>query len=98
MLRGEISFGRRWRGTSLTGPSGQLGARPFSDPLAADSVAVAKYLTNLARQGAKVGAVFRRLLAARFAEAAVAVTSQVDDATISTVWEGIRRAHGAPPE
>lgn len=67
-------------------------------PMPADPVAVAKYLTSLARHGAKVGTMSRRLSAIRFAEAAAGHTSQLDDAIVTTVWEGIRRTHGAPPE
>ena len=68
------------------------------DPMPADPVAVAKYLTGLARYGAKVGTMSRRLSSIRFAEKAAGVSSQLDDAIVQTVWEGIRRTHGAPPE
>jgi integrase len=69
-----------------------------TDPMPADPVAVAKYLTSLARHGAKVGTMSRRLSSIRFAETAAGISSQLDDAIVATVWEGIRRTHGAPPE
>ena len=68
------------------------------EPMPAEPVAVAKYLSNLARHGAKVGTMSRRLSSIRFAERTAGHTSQLDDAIVSTVWEGIRRTHGAPPE
>ena len=68
------------------------------EPMPAEPVAVAKYLSNLARHGAKVGTMSRRLSSIRFVEHAAGHTSQLDDAIVSTVWEGIRRTHGAPPE
>jgi site-specific recombinase XerD len=69
-----------------------------TDPMPADPVAVAQYLTSLARHGAKVGTMSRRLSSIRFAETAAGISSQLDDAIVATVWEGIRRTHGAPPE
>ena len=59
---------------------------------------VTGYLTELARAGAKVGTMSRRLSAIRFA---ARLRNQVDptaNARVVAVWEGIRRTHGAPPE
>jgi site-specific recombinase XerD len=67
-------------------------------PLPADPVTVAKYLASLAKHGAKIGTMSRRLSAIRFAEQAAGHTTQLDDTIVTTVWEGIRRTHGAPPE
>jgi integrase len=67
-------------------------------PMPADPVAVAKYLSGLAGYGAKVGTMSRRLSSIRFAEQSAGVKSQLDDRIVMTVWEGIRRTHGAPPE
>ena len=47
------------------------------DPMPADPVAVAKYLTGLARYGAKIGTMSRRLSSIRFAEKAAGVSSQL---------------------
>ena len=68
------------------------------DPMPADPIAMSKYLAELARHGAKVGTMSRRLSAIRFAEQAAGVTSRLDDGIVASVWEGIRRTHGAPPE
>ena len=40
----------------------------------------------------------RRLSSIRFAHHAAGLPSPIEDATVSAVWEGIRRTHGAPPE
>lgn len=68
------------------------------DPMPADPIAMSKYLAELARHGARVGTMSRRLSAIRFAEQAAGVTSRLDDGIVASVWEGIRRTHGAPPE
>jgi len=68
------------------------------DPLPPTPGTVTGYLTELARAGAKVGTMSRRLSAIRFA---ARLRNQVDptaNARVVAVWEGIRRTHGAPPE
>src|SRR5664280_2134842 len=68
------------------------------DPLPPAPGTVTGYLTELARAGAKVGTMSRRLSAIRFA---ARLRNQVDptaNARVVAVWEGIRRTHGAPPE
>ena len=67
-------------------------------PLPAAPAAIAKYLSFLAGHGAKVGTMSRRRSAIRFAHAAANLPSPLDDATVTAVWEGIRRVHGAPPD
>jgi len=64
----------------------------------AGAEAVAGYLTALAQAGAKVGTMSRRLSAIRFAHQVHDQPDPTRNARVSTVWEGIRRTHGAPPE
>lgn len=67
-------------------------------PLPAEPVAVARYLTELAAGGARVGTMSRLLAALRFAHQLADVPSPTQSARVLAVWEGIRRTHGAPPE
>lgn len=60
--------------------------------------AVSQYLTDLARHGAKVGTMSRRLSAIRFAHTLRNLPSPTDHARVTVVWDGIRRTHNAPPE
>jgi len=56
------------------------------------------YLTDLARHGAKVGTMSRRLSAIKFAHQLHDHPDPTRSARVVAVWEGIRRTHGAPPE
>jgi hypothetical protein len=58
---------------------------------------VTGYLTELARAGAKVGTMSRRLSAIRFAARPRNSPDPPANARVVAVWEGIRRTHGAPP-
>ena len=58
----------------------------------------AAYLTELARAGAKVGTMSRRLSAIRFAHQLRDLPDPTTGARVVAVWEGIRRTHGAPPD
>jgi site-specific recombinase XerD len=66
--------------------------------LPADAAAISSYLTELARAGAKVGTMSRRLSAIRFAHQLRELPDPTTGARVVAVWEGIRRTHGAPPE
>jgi site-specific recombinase XerD len=68
------------------------------DPIPAEPAAVSQYLTELARHGAKVGTMSRRLSAVRFAHTLRALPSPTDHARVTVVWEGIRRTHNAEPD
>jgi integrase len=68
------------------------------DPLPAVPATLTAYLTELAAAGAKVGTMSRRLSSIRFAHAAQDLADPTGAARVQTVWEGIRRLHGAPPE
>jgi site-specific recombinase XerD len=73
-------------------------ARHRADPLPADAATVSGYLAELARAGAKVGTMSRRLSAIRFAHRLRDLPDPTAGARVVAVWEGIRRSHGAPPE
>ena len=68
------------------------------DPLPAGAATISAYLTELARAGAKVGTMSRRLSAIRFAHQLRDLPDPTTGARVVAVWEGIRRTHGAPPE
>ena len=68
------------------------------DPLPAEAATISCYLTELARAGAKVGTMSRRLSAIRFAHQLRNLPDPTTGARVVAVWEGIRRTHGAPPE
>jgi integrase len=68
------------------------------EPLPAAPATVTGYLAELARHGAKVGTMSRRLSALKFAHALRNLPDPTRDARVLAVWEGIRRTHGAPPE
>jgi site-specific recombinase XerD len=68
------------------------------DPLPATAVTISVYLTDLARAGAKVGTMSRRLSAIRFAHQMHNRPDPTTGARVVAVWEGIRRTHGAPPD
>lgn len=68
------------------------------DPLPAAATAISSYLTELARAGAKVGTMSRRLSAIRFAHQMHNQADPTTSARVVAVWEGIRRTHGAPPD
>ena len=66
-------------------------------PLPPGPATVTGYLTDLARHGAKVGTMSRRLSAIRFAARLRNTPDPTANARVIAVWEGIRRTHGAPP-
>jgi site-specific recombinase XerD len=68
------------------------------EPLPAEAATISGYLTELARAGAKVGTMSRRLSAIRFAHQLRDLPDPTTGARVVAVWEGIRRSHGAPPE
>lgn len=68
------------------------------DPLPASGTTISSYLTDLARAGAKVGTLSRRLSAIRFAHQLRDLPDPTTGARVVAVWEGIRRTHGAPPD
>lgn len=68
------------------------------EPLPAAAATVSGYLTDLARHGAKVGTMSRRLSAIRFAHRLRDLPDPTANARVLAVWEGIRRVHGAPPD
>jgi integrase len=73
-------------------------ARLGREPLLAAADTISAYLTELARAGAKVGTMSRRLSAIRFAHQLRDLPDPTTGARVVAVWEGIRRTHGAPPE
>jgi len=68
------------------------------EPLPAAPATVTGYLSDLARAGAKVGTMSRRLSAIKFAHQMRNLPDPTRNARAVAVWEGIRRTHGAPPE
>ncbi|MBA2324344.1 MAG: site-specific integrase [Pseudonocardiales bacterium] len=66
--------------------------------LPAAPATISTYLTELARAGAKVGTMSRRLSALRFAHQLRELPDPTTAARVVAVWEGIRRTHGAPPD
>ncbi len=66
-------------------------------PFPASPQAISTYLTVLAGHGAKVGTMSRRLSAIRFAHQLRNLPDPCEHARVVSVWEGIRRVHGAPP-
>ncbi len=67
-------------------------------PLPAAAATITGYLTDLARAGAKVGTMSRRLSAIRFTHQLHDTPDPTRNARVLAVWEGIRRTHGAPPD
>lgn len=67
-------------------------------PQPATPADISQYLTELAGHGAKVGTMSRRLSSIRFAHRIKNLPDPTDDARVITVWEGIRRSHGQPPD
>jgi len=68
------------------------------EPIPATASVVTGYLSDLARAGAKVGTMSRRLSAIKFAHQLRNLPDPTRNARVVAVWEGIRRTHGAPPE
>jgi hypothetical protein len=68
------------------------------EPMAAAPATVTGYLSDLARHGAKVGTMSRRLSAIKFAHQMRNLPDPTRNARVVAVWEGIRRTHGAPPD
>lgn len=66
-------------------------------PLDSGAAPLSRYLTFLASHGAAVGTMSRRLSAIRFAHRIRDLPDPTVNARVMTVWEGIRRTHGAPP-
>ncbi len=73
-------------------------AQHHLEPLPSAAGTVTGYLSELARHGAKVGTMSRRLSAIRFAHQLRDLADPTENARVVAVWEGIRRTHGAPPE
>jgi len=69
-----------------------------AEPLPAAPATVTGYLTDLARHGAKVGTMSRRISAIKFAHQLRDHPDPTRNARVVAVWEGIRRTHGAPPD
>jgi len=69
-----------------------------ANPMPAQAATISGYLTELARAGAKVGTMSRRLSAIRFAHQLRNHPDPTTGARVVAVWEGIRRTHGSPPE
>lgn len=67
-------------------------------PMPAAPATVTGYLTDLARHGAKVGTMSRRLSAIKFGHQLQDLPDPTRNARVVAVWEGIRRTHGAPPD
>jgi len=65
-------------------------------PLPANPAAISRFLVFLAEHGVKVTTMSRRLSALRLAHKVAGVPDPTTDARVTTVWEGIRRTHGAP--
>jgi hypothetical protein len=59
---------------------------------------VTGYLSELARHGAKVGTMSRRVSAIKFAHQLRKLPDPTRNARVVAVWEGVWRTHGAPPE
>ena len=72
--------------------------REGHSPAPAPPAAVSGYLATLARAGAKVSTMSRRMAAIRFCHSVQDLPDPTSPARVTTVWEGIRRTHGAPPE
>jgi site-specific recombinase XerD len=68
------------------------------EPMPAAPATVTGYLSDLARAGAKVGTMSRRLSAIKFAHQMQNLPDPTRNARVVAVWEGIRRTHGAPPD
>lgn len=67
-------------------------------PMPAAPSTITGYLTTLAKHGAKVGTMSRRLSALRFAHQLRNLPDPTKHARVVTVWEGIRRTHTTDPE
>ena len=67
-------------------------------PLPAAAATISSYLTDLARAGAKVGTMSRRLSAIRFAHQLRDLPESIHRSQGVAVQEGIRRTHGAPSD
>ena len=66
-------------------------------PLPAAAATITGYLTDLARAGAKVGTMSRRLSAIKFTHQLHDLADPTTNARVVAVWEGIRRTHAGPP-
>lgn len=65
-------------------------------PLPADPGTISRYLVFLAGHGVKITTMSRRLSALRLAHRLAGSHDPTTDPRVTTVWEGIRRTHGAP--
>ncbi|HZL07112.1 MAG TPA: site-specific integrase, partial [Coriobacteriia bacterium] len=61
------------------------------EPMPAAAAAVTAYLSDLARAGAKVGTMSRRLSAIKFAHQLRDLPDPTRNARVVAVWEGVRR-------
>lgn len=71
---------------------------PPATPLPAAPATITRYLSVLARAGAKVGTMSRRLSALKLAHELNGHPDPTRDPRVIVVWEGIRREHAAAPE
>lgn len=78
--------------------TGWCAQRGEPTPLPAAAAQISAYLSELARAGAKIGTLSRRLSAIRFVHQLHNHPDPTRNARVIAVWEGIRRTHGAPPE
>ncbi len=88
-IRGYRSDWREWCAWSASNGFATVPATPPG---------ISRYITELARHGAAVGTMARRLSSIRFAHRIRNLPDPTADARVMTVWQGIRRTHGAPPE
>ena len=68
------------------------------EPMPAAASTITGYLSDLAKAGAKVGTMSRRLSALKFVHQLQDLPDPTANARVVAVWEGIRRTHGAPPD
>lgn len=67
-------------------------------PLPIDPVQWAKYIKQLSDHGAAVGTIGRRFSALKFAESVAGLPTALTDPRVTTMWRGIRRTKGKPPD
>ena len=87
-------------GTAQIGQSSSAGVRfmVVCRWLPAAASTITGHLSDLAKAGAKVGTMSRRLSAIKFVHQLQDLPDPTANARVIAVWEGIRRTHGAPPD
>lgn len=78
--------------------SGWCAMHDGRESLPAAASTITGYLSDLAKAGAKVGTLSRRLSAIKFVHQLQDLPDPTANARVVAVWEGIRRTHGAPPD